>query len=63
VCVAVQSGAASKPPDTFSHSTTTVPLNRACAIGRRTSRRVVYGAVLRGDADHLPSGGSSAALA
>lgn len=36
----VHSGSASTPPLTFSHSTTTVPLNRAGSAGRRTRIRV-----------------------
>jgi hypothetical protein len=34
VCAVTQSGAASTPPLTFSHSTTTVPLNFCGLIGR-----------------------------
>ena len=36
----VQSGPASTPPLTFSHSTTTVPLKSAGSDGRRTRTRV-----------------------
>ena len=34
LCVCVQSGSASSPPQTLSHSTTTVPLNFFGSIGR-----------------------------
>ena len=37
----IQSGAASAPPDTFSHSTTTVPLKSRRLTGRFTTIRVV----------------------
>ena len=40
--------AASTPPLTLSHSTTTVPSNRLGLIGRYTTIRVLYGAVLAG---------------
>src|SRR5215212_4944268 len=43
VCVMTQSGPASMPPDTLSHSTTTVPLNFLGSVGRLTRSRVVYG--------------------
>src|SRR5262245_55431787 len=51
----VQSGAASTPPETFSHSTTTVPLNFLGFVGRRTRMRVTYGAVSPDATAHRPS--------
>ncbi len=39
-CRLTQSGLASTPPLTFSHSTTTVPLNSEALAGARTSTRV-----------------------
>jgi len=41
VCAAVQSGAASTPPLTFIHSTTTVPLNFFAFTGRMARMRVL----------------------
>lgn len=61
--VIVQSGAASTPPDTFSHSTITVPLNRLGSVGRYTSARVAYGALVSTRVRHRPfsvSGASGA---
>ena len=55
LCPSVQSGAASAPPLTFNHSTTTVPLKRRALIGRITTARVVYGAVLVTTALYFPS--------
>ena len=43
-----QAAAASTPPLTLSHSTMTVPSNRLGLIGRYTTIRVLYGAVLAG---------------
>jgi len=56
VAMSIRSGAASGPPDTFSHSTRTVPLKAASLAGRRTSSRVAYGAVSSGRTVHCPSG-------
>ena len=53
MCAIIQTGAASSPPETFSHSTTTVPLN--ARSGRRTRILVVNGAVSPGSAAHRPS--------
>ena len=50
-----QSGSASTPPLTFSHSTITVPLNALGSAGRRTSTRVRYGAVASGANVQRPS--------
>ena len=47
------------PPDTFSHSTTTVPLKSAAAAGRRTNSRVMNGAHSAGSAAICPFRGSS----
>src|SRR5580658_746309 len=52
--VSTQSGASSAPPETLSHSTTTVPLNLAGLIGRYTTTRVLYGASEEGATDHCP---------
>jgi hypothetical protein len=41
VCAKVQSGPASTPPLTLSHSTTTVPLNFFPLAGRLTTMRVL----------------------
>ena len=46
------------PPDTFSHSTTTVPLKSAAAAGRRTSSRVMNDAESSGSAAICPLRGS-----
>ena len=62
VCAKMKSGAASSPLDTFSHSTTTVPLKRAGSIGRRTTMRVLYAAVGPGVAVQCPSSVSGVAL-
>src|SRR5689334_15894975 len=51
----IQSGLASTPPVTFSHSTTTVPLKSRRLIGRSTTMRVLYVACDDGATDHLPS--------
>ena len=58
----IRSGAASRPPLTFSHSTTTVPLNRLGDVGRSTTMRVLYAAVSPGVTVHRPSLPSGAAL-
>ena len=50
-----QSGLASTPPDTLSHSTTTVPLNFRLLIGRSTTTRVLYAAGVDGVTVHFPS--------
>ena len=47
------------PPLTLSHSTRTVPLNRARSAGVRTTIRVVYSALPLGVTSHRPSGPSS----
>ena len=49
-----QSAAASKPPETFSHSRTTVPLNLSFG-GVRTTTRVLNSAVSPGETYHVPS--------
>src|SRR4051794_22183679 len=46
---------------TLSHSTTTAPLNRAGSPGRRTTKRVLYGAVVDGVTVHVPSADKSPA--
>ena len=51
----IQSGPASAPPLTFNHSTMTVPLKRRGSIGRITTARVVYGAVLVRPTLNFPS--------
>ena len=56
-----QNGPESRPPLTFSHSTTTVPLNFSGA-GRRTSIRDRYAAVLDGVTVQAPSVLSAVAL-
>ena len=43
------------PADTLCHSTTTVPLNRAGSIGRRTTIRVRNGAPAPGVTSQCPS--------
>ena len=57
----VKSGAASWPPLTLSHSTSTTPLNAAGSAGRRTSTRVAYGAVSASVSSKRPSSGVAAA--
>src|SRR5689334_9247936 len=49
------SGFASTPPLTFNHSTTTLPLNFAGSLGRRTRTRVRYAAVAPGSNVQRPS--------
>ncbi len=44
----------SNPADTLFHSTTTVPLNAAGFVGRRTSSRVRKSACVVGCAGHTP---------
>src|SRR5262245_59768935 len=60
-CSVAHSGSASTPPLTLSHSTITVPLNRAGSAGRRTSTRVRYGTCASGSNDQRPSPVSGAA--
>src|SRR5690242_7503283 len=55
LCPEPQSGALSRPGDTFSHSTNTVPLNCAARLGRYTTMRVLYGAVACDVTDQRPS--------
>src|SRR3954453_2504412 len=63
LCPSIQSGPASAPPLTFNHSTTTVPLKWRRSIGRITTARVVYGAVVVGTEVYLPSFGTGADMA
>ena len=58
----IQSGAASSPKLTLSHSTITVPRNRVRFAGRCTRMRVLYGAVAPGVTVHFPSAPSGPTL-
>ena len=61
-CAASQIGAESRPALTLFHSTITVPLNFFGSVGRYTTMRVLYGAVVPGVTFHLPSEESGVAL-
>ena len=60
--VCTQSGLASTPPETLSHSTRTVPLNFFGFVGRYTTTRVTNGAASAAVTVHIPSAVSGAAL-
>jgi hypothetical protein len=57
----IQSGLASAPPLTLSHSTTTVPLKSRGRVGRLTTIRVVNSAGAVGSTVQRPSDVSGAA--